>query len=167
MEQQLTFGLAEPAMEMVQLAESMLRDHHWMSKRVNELRVDLGDAGQGMGASGDENSGIRAQYMNSDKVGNEVVRRDRSHRQLKEMSWKVDLFYAGVKKVEEDLMAAVNKDRELTVLDMLVNGDSVTAIAVVIKKSRRHTQDLKALLIRKVAWAMHEIRDGGAGQSAA
>lgn len=146
---QLTFTQVEPAMEMVQLAEEMLKDYRWMPQEIARLRDELSDAGIGMtGASADENSGIRAQYKNSDKVGNEVVRRDRRWKRLQEMERKGKLFEAA--------METIGDLKHQTMLDYLLDGTTITDIARKMGKSRTWAHREKDKIVRKLAWAMFE-----------
>lgn len=148
MNMQLTFVQVEPAMEMVQMAEDMLKNYGWMSKEVERLTVELRSAGEGMGASDDPNANIRAQGTNSDKTGNEVVRRDRSWKRLEKMRKKVGLFEAA--------METISDEQELTMLDYLLDGETVTKIACRLEVSRQRAHEVKRKLVRKLAWAMYD-----------
>jgi hypothetical protein len=102
MAQQLTFVDVEPAMEMVQLAEEMLKNYCWMINEVVRLKECLQDAGEGTVASyGDPNAGIRAMYKNSDKTGREVARRDRKWQRYEQMKKKIELFDAAMETITD------------------------------------------------------------------
>jgi hypothetical protein len=129
-QQQLTFVDVEPAMEMVQMAEEMLKNYGWMIKEVVRLKECLQDAGEGTVASyGDSNAGIRAQYKNRDKTGSEVTRRDRKWQRYEQMKKKISLLDAA--------MATIIDDQELLVLDLLIEGKTMLMVAAVMEVSRQ------------------------------
>lgn len=144
---QMSFTDVEPAMEMVQLADYMLKNYNWMVKEVERLSSVLADAGEGAVGATDVNSGIRAQYKNSDKVGGEVVRRDRKWQRLMEMQEKVTKF--------ERAMETIDDLRDKTMMEYMLEGKTVTLIAdAVLEISRRQAQEVKRRLVRKLAWGM-------------
>ncbi|WP_157729541.1 hypothetical protein [Tumebacillus algifaecis] len=146
---QLSFVQVEPAMEMVQLAEKMLKDYARMKKQIKILRGDLASIGDGVvGAAGDVNSSIRAQYKNSDKVGGEAVRRDKKRHRLALMERNCAQFEAA--------MAAVTDWQQDTMLEWLLDGETVTKIAYRLDLSRRQATSIKRNLVDKLAWAMQD-----------
>lgn len=146
---QLTFTQVEPAMKMVQLAEEMLKDYRWMPDEIKRVRADLEKDVDGFnGASDDDNAGIRAQYKNSDKVGNLVAKRERRWNRLQEMERKVMMF--------EHAVGTITDVKHATMLDYLLDGTAITHVAGKMKKSRTWAHREKDKLVRKLAWAMYE-----------
>lgn len=102
--------------------ERALKDYHWMIKEVERLRKLLGQAGESLCQQyGIESALPKPQGSNTDKVFNEVARRERSWRHLERLLRKVAFI--------ESRIHLITDDKERTVLHCMLDGMSNVSIA--------------------------------------
>jgi hypothetical protein len=145
---QLAFTDLQPAIELVQRTEEELRDYHFMVREIERIKSYLEDAGEGMiGQYGIDASLPRAIGVNGDKTQSEVIRRERKWRRLQRLQDTVDRI--------ERAMATITDDKELAVLEGLMDGEKNNFIARHIGVSRQRYYEIKRIVITKMAWAMY------------
>ncbi|PKG30864.1 helix-turn-helix transcriptional regulator [Cytobacillus horneckiae] len=102
--------------------KSILKDYHWMMNSIMILRDSMKDAGEGLTAQyGDESSMPKAQGTTSDPVYKETVRRMKRYKKIAQYEDKV--------KFIQNLIPAIDNDREGEVLHWLLEGKSYRWIA--------------------------------------
>lgn len=122
--------------------ESALRDYNWMVKEIDRLRKELKTVNSsltpvyGIEASLPKGSGT------SDKVGNEVLNRDRKQKTIKKFEEKVQFIH--------DNSDCITDDRELTVLNCMLDGMSIVAISQHMGFSERKVYTIKDDIVRKM-----------------
>lgn len=146
---QCLFADLEPAYEALQVAEETIRSYTWLLVKVAEMENLMDDAGEGVvGNYGDPNAGIRAQYKNSDKTLAEVARRSREWARLERMRFKIS--------VVESFVSSLTSERERLLLEDLMDGKKVKDAAANIGVSNTRAHEIKARLIRQLAWSLSQ-----------
>lgn len=122
--------------------ENALRDYSWMLKEISRLQDELNITNAKMTAT----YGIEATLPKgdgiSDPTGREVVNRDRKNKTLKKFISKVDFI--------DRYSSVINDDRELTVLNCLLDGMSIVAISQHMSFSERRVYSIKDEIVKKM-----------------
>lgn len=124
---------------------AMLRDYHWMINEIKRQRQMLEDAG---GASMTAQYGVEAslpkpQHVNSDPVAKEVVRRNKKQKWIEKLEEKVSFI--------QKHMTCITNERELAVLECLLDGMSMIAITRHMQMSRRNIYEIRNAIVDKIA----------------
>lgn len=121
--------------------EQTLRDYHWMIREIERLRELLGDAGERVVRSYELLDMPKPQSGRSDPVALEVSRRERHWKKLRTYEQKI--MYV------QERLDIIQDERERTVLDCMLDGMSMRAIAHHMGLSRRHVQNLKDSIVEQ------------------
>lgn len=119
--------------------EQTLRDYHWMIREIERLRELLGDAGERVVRSYELLDMPKPQSGRSDPVALEVSRRERHWKKLRTYEQKI--MYV------QERLDIIQDERERTVLDCMLDGMSMRAIANHMGLSRRHVMNLKDRIV--------------------
>ncbi|WP_181350495.1 LuxR C-terminal-related transcriptional regulator [Thalassobacillus sp. CUG 92003] len=124
--------------------EAALRDYNWMINEIKRQRELLEDAGTNLVAqSGVEATLPKPQGETSDPVAREVVRRDKKHGWVSRLEKKVSYI--------QQRMPIIQNEREVAVLECLLDGMSMTAVSNHMGLSRRHVYTLKDSIVEKIS----------------
>jgi len=121
--------------------EQILRDYHWMIREIERLRNLLGDAGERVVRNYETLDMPKPQGGKTDPVAIEAARRERSWKKLRTYEQKV-MFV-------QERIDIIQDERERTVLDCMLDGMSMRAIANHMGLSRRHVQNLKDNIVEQ------------------
>ena len=122
--------------------ENALRDYHWMKKEIARLGKELTTAGGKLSAQYGIEASLPKASGNGDKIGQEVINRERQ--------WKtLDKLRAKVKYIDENADKIVDV-REMTVLNCLLSGLSIVSISQHMGLSERKIYMLKDDVVRKM-----------------
>lgn len=148
-EEQFAFTDLEPAKEWVQLVEKDLKSYHWKKKEVERLKLELSHIGTNMVAqSGIESSLPKPTGINSNPVHYEVQRRERLWKTLNRHAPTVDRV--------ERAMKSIIDEKELTILELILEGKQSNEIAKRLGISRQTFYEIKNKVIKTLAWAIHD-----------
>lgn len=114
--------------------EQTLRDYHWMIREIERLRELLGDAGERVVRNYELLDMPKPQGGRSDPVALEASRRERHWKKLRAYERKV--MYV------QERLDIIQDERERTVLDCMLDGMSMRAIAHHMGLSRRHVRNM-------------------------
>lgn len=122
--------------------ESALRNYHWLVKEVARLRHELShiDPCMSSNTGGGDPSGRTGRIANP--TLNEVLRREHKLETLRKFESKIDF-------VEKHSICITN-DRELTVLNCLLDGMNINSISRHMGYSKRTIYAIKEEIIRKM-----------------
>ena len=121
--------------------EQILRDYHWMIREIERLRELLDDVGKHLSRNYEEMDMPKSKGNRSDPVALEVSRRERHWKKLRSYEQKV-MFV-------QERLDIIQDERERTVLDCMLDGMSMRAIAHHMGLSRRHVQNLKDSIVEQ------------------
>jgi hypothetical protein len=121
--------------------EQTLRDYHWMIREIERLRELLGDAGERIVQNFEVLGMPKAKGGRSDPVALEASRRERHWKKLRAYERKV--MYV------QERLDIIQDERERTVLDCMLDGMSMRAIAHHMGLSRRHIQNMKDSIVEQ------------------
>ena len=120
--------------------ENALRNYHWLVKEVARLRQDLSIVG---GTSSNKGgSGGRSTGGPSNPTLNEVIRREQKQETLEKFQSKIDYV--------EKYMIVVTNDREITVLNCLLDGMNINNISRHMGYSKRTIYSIKESIIERI-----------------
>lgn len=122
--------------------ENALKDYHWMVKEIQRLKEELNTSNAKVTASYGVEASLPKGSGTSDPTGNEVLQRDRRYRTLKRFEDKV-IFV-------EVYSSCIQSDRELTVLNCMLDGMSFVAISQHMGFSERKVYSIKDDIVRKI-----------------
>lgn len=123
-----------------EIIENILKDYHWMLKSIKKMRESLNDTGESITARyGIEASMPKQKGKTGDPVFGEVVRRSKYHKRIEEYEEKV--------KMIQDRIYLVTDDREVEVLNWLLEGKSYSWIARHMGLSERHIRRIKDSIV--------------------
>lgn len=122
--------------------ENALRDYSWMLKEITRLQDELNMTNAKMTATYGVEATLPKGGGISDPTGREVVNRDRKNRTLKKFISKVDFI--------DKHSVVINDDRELTVLNCLLDGMSIVSISQHMSFSERKVYSIKDDIVRKL-----------------
>ncbi|WP_038246235.1 helix-turn-helix domain-containing protein [Virgibacillus salexigens] len=121
-----------------------LRDYKWMINEIKRQREFLKDAGTNLVAqSGIESAMPKAQGGTSDPVAREVVRRDKKYTWINRLERKVTYI--------QERIPAISNERELVVLECLLDGMSMRAISNHMGLSERHIFRIRDAIVSQMA----------------
>lgn len=122
--------------------ENALRDYHWMLKEIERLKEELKSVNSNVTPVYGIESSMPKGSGTSDKVGNEVVNRDRKQKTIQKFGAKVQFIH--------DNSDCITDDRELTVLNCMLDGMSIVAISQHMGFSERKVYTIKDDVVRKM-----------------
>ncbi|MFP7288008.1 DNA-binding response regulator [Shouchella clausii] len=132
--------------------EQALRDYHWMPKEVDRIQSTLNEVDTSVTATyGVEASLPKPKGQTSDKVGNEVVRRDKQHRYLIKIKNKM--------RAVEQMIDHIEDDRDKAVLFCLLDGMSQTQISLHLGLSESRVSKIKNKLVEQIYEGLKEITE--------
>jgi len=124
-----------------QEVEQILKDYHWMVREINRLLSLLGDAGERIVINYEGLDMPKPKGLRSDPVAFEAIRREKDHRKLKRYMEKV--------KFVQDRLDWIQDERERTILDCMLDGMTVSAIANHMGCTRKTVRTVRESIIRK------------------
>ena len=128
--------------------EQALKDYHWMLNEIARQRSMIKINGGNLTAQyGIEATMPTPQGGNSDPVYREVERREKKSKWVQRLEYKV-MFV-------QDRTAIITDEREVAVLECLLDGLSITAISKHMGLSRRHVQRIKESVVCKMSQMSH------------
>jgi hypothetical protein len=152
---QLAFTDLEPAIEIVQKTEEDLRSYHWMGKEIERLSKSLDKAIQSFGPSsrltafyGDDAAMIKGQGMKLSTMSISEERYERQWQRLEKLKDKVHKINQAAEQIVDD--------KERTVLECILDGERMNMIARHVGISRQYLNEIKRLLVKKIAWVLYE-----------
>ncbi|MCK6203941.1 DNA-binding response regulator [Bacillus infantis] len=122
--------------------ENALRDYHWMIKEIMRLKEELNTSNASVTAAYGIEASMPKGSGTSDPTGREVIQRDRRHKTLKKFEEKV--------KFIEQNSSCINDDRELTVLNCMLDGLNIVSISQHMGFSERKVYGLKDEIVKKM-----------------
>lgn len=126
-------------MKTNQEIESALRNYHWLIKEVVRLKYDLGMIGNPSANKGEIGPKMGRPF---NPTLNEVVRREHKQETLAKFESKINY-------VERNTEIITN-DRELTVLNCLLDGMNINNISRHMGYSKRTIYSIKESIIEKI-----------------
>lgn len=120
--------------------ENALRNYHWLVKEVARLKRELGDIGNPL-ANKSEGPGAKTGRPFNPTL-NEVIRREHKQETLEKFESKIEY-------VERNTVVVTN-DRELTVLNCLLDGMNINNISRHMGYSKRTIYSIKESIIEKM-----------------
>lgn len=122
--------------------ENALRDYHWMKKEIERLGKELATAGGKLSAQYGIEASLPKASGNGDKIGQEVINRERQWKALDKLKYKVNWIDKNADKITDI--------REVTVLNCLLSGLSIVSISQHMGLSERKIYMLKDDVVRKM-----------------
>jgi DNA-directed RNA polymerase specialized sigma subunit len=124
--------------------EETLKDYHWMINSIKIIRESMEDAGEGLTAQyGDESGQPKPQGgTQSDPVYQEVRRREKRWESVYKFEKKV--------KVIQEAINAISDDKEIEILNLILDGKSLRWIAKRINKSPSHVKRIKDSIVNQI-----------------
>lgn len=122
--------------------ENALRDYNWMVKEIQRLREELGIVNVSMTAKYGIESTLPKGNGTSNPVENEVISRERKQKTLNKFEKKV--------KFIEEHSVCIDDDRELTVLNCMLDGMSIVSISQHMGFSERKVYSIKDEIVNKM-----------------
>ncbi|PYI52541.1 hypothetical protein [Paenibacillus flagellatus] len=130
--------------EHMELVEEDLKDFPWMQREIERLRGLLDHVGAGLtGVYGLDGAMPKGKGRHADHVNREAQKREKHRDRLKELEAKVTRI--------ENAAERVRDDRQRTVLECIMEGQRMNAIARHIGVSRQRLYELKHELVRFLA----------------
>lgn len=126
-------------MKTNQEIESALRNYHWLIKEVVRLKYDLGMIGNPSANKGEIGPKMGRPF---NPTLNEVIRREHKQETLEKFESKINY-------VERNTEIITN-DRELTVLNCLLDGMNINNISRHMGYSKRTIYSIKESIIEKI-----------------
>jgi hypothetical protein len=152
---QLAFTDLEPAIEIVQKTEEDLHSYHWMFREIERLKKELNDAIKTLGPSsrltaiyGDEAGMPQGQGLKLSTMSISEQRFDRQWRRLKKLEQKVEKINQASDQITDD--------KERTVLECILDGIRMNMVARHVGISRQRLNEIKRLIVKKMAWVLYE-----------
>lgn len=131
-----------------EIIENILKDYHWMLKSIKKMRESLNDAGESITARyGIEASMPKQKGKTGDPVFGEVVRRNKYHKRIEEYEEKV--------KMIQERIHLITDNREVEVLNWLLEGKSYRWIAGHMGLSETHIRRIKDSIAEKMSQKAH------------
>lgn len=120
---------------------NIILDYHWIVKEMNRLQLQLNNV-ESVGVAVYSDEPKAAQSEPSRRVEKEVVRREIKHGRLSKFKWKVDFIHSRIH--------LVTGDKEQAVLDCLLDGMSLNAIALHLGIHRKTVQGIRNEIISSI-----------------
>jgi DNA-binding CsgD family transcriptional regulator len=151
---QLAFFDLEPAMEIVQKVEEDLKDYHWMIREINRLEDSIWRKEQLQGSSG---SSLTAQYgleATMPKAQGARLLTDLEVEEIEKMVKRKQKLEDRVYRIQQ-ASTKITDEKERTVLDCMLDGMRMKAIARHVGISRTRLNEIKRDLVPKLAWELY------------
>lgn len=151
---QLALFDLEPAIEIVQRVEEELKDYHWMVKEIERLEDYLNKvqyvpynsnrlvAGYGIEASMPKPQGKKPASLS---ISEELF--DKKYKRLEKLRGKVLKINTALYNITDE--------KERTVLECILDGMQMKAIAIHVGISRTRLNEIKRILVKKLAWEIY------------
>ncbi|MDY7044416.1 DNA-binding response regulator [Virgibacillus sp. M23] len=124
--------------------KNALKDYSWMVKEIKRQRKILEDAGTSLVAqSGIESAMPKPEGNTSDPVAREVIRRDKKYTWINRLEKKVSFI--------QERIPVITDERELAVLECLLDGMSVRAISNHMGLTTRHIQRIRNSIVSRMS----------------
>lgn len=123
--------------------EQAIKNYHWMVAEVKRLNEELESVNSKMTAQYGTESSMPKGGGITDSVANEVCKRERCQRSLSKFKKKVEFVDKSALTIEDDM--------ELTVLNCLMDGLSISQIAHHMRLSERKIYGIKDDLVKQMA----------------
>ncbi|MBR7798346.1 MAG: DNA-binding response regulator [Bacillota bacterium] len=124
--------------------KNALKDYNWMVKEIKRQRKILEDAGTSLVAqSGIESAMPKPEENTSDPVAREVIRRDKKYTWINRLEKKVSFI--------QERIPVITDERELAVLECLLDGMSVRAISNHMGLTTRHIQRIRNRIVSRMS----------------
>lgn len=120
--------------------ENALRDYHWMSREISRLREELNIVNTSVTAAYGLQASMPKGNETSDSTAREVIQRDRRHRTLKKFEKKVRFI--------EEHSVYVKDDREIAVLNCMLDGMNIVSISQHMGFSERRIYSIKDDIVK-------------------
>ncbi|WP_422122916.1 hypothetical protein DHX103_14385 [Planococcus sp. X10-3] len=117
---------------------NIIQDYHWIIKEINRLQLQLNQV-ETVGVAVYTDEPKAAQSEPSRRVEKEVVRREINHRRLQKYRLRV--------KYLQCRMHFIKGDKEQAVLDCLLDGMSLNAIALHLSIHRKTVRGIRNSII--------------------
>ncbi|MFP7199704.1 LuxR C-terminal-related transcriptional regulator [Lysinibacillus halotolerans] len=121
--------------------DAMVTDYHWMLNAVKDIRAEL-EIGAKTAQYGLEASLPKGQGNSSDPIAIEVARRAKKNKRLKEYEMRLWEVQQRIEKVKGE--------REIQVLDWLLDGKSMRWIGKATGLSHTQIQNIKENIIQQM-----------------
>lgn len=152
-EGQVAFLDLDPAMEIVQKTEEDLRDYSFVVKEIERIEESLDKAIRKLGGPatklvavyGDEAGMPKGQGTKS------TVAEERYERQFQ----RVQKLKEKVKRINHAAEQIVD-EKERTVLECILDGERMNVVARHVGVSRQRLNEIKRLIVKKMAWVLYE-----------
>jgi hypothetical protein len=152
---QVLFSDLEPALEIVQKTEEDLRSYHWMIKEIDRLKKEIQRAIQinVHGSSLVAQYGVEATLPRGKglKLSTMSISEEKYERQLKRVAALEDK----VRKINQAILQ-IEDEKERTVAECILDGERMNIIARHIGISRTRLNEIKRLIVKKMAWVLYE-----------
>ncbi|MED3574511.1 DNA-binding response regulator [Cytobacillus praedii] len=122
--------------------ENALRDYHWMVKEIARLKDELNNTNSSVTAKYGIEATLPKGNGTSDSTPREVIQRDRRHKTLRKFESKVVFI--------DDYSTYVEDDREIAVLNCLLDGMSIVSISQHLGFSERKVYSIKDDIVRSM-----------------
>jgi cystathionine beta-lyase family protein involved in aluminum resistance len=119
--------------------ETALRNYHWLVKEVARLKYDLGLVGNPLSNKGEIGPKTGRPF---NPTLNEVIRREQKQETLEKFEDKIHYV--------ERNTGGITNDRELTVLNCLLDGMNINNISRHMGYSKRTIYSIKESIIEKI-----------------
>lgn len=120
---------------------NLILDYHWIVKEINRLQLQLNSV-ESVGVAVYSDEPKAAQSEPSRRVEKEVVRRDIKNTRLTKFKRRVEFIHSRIHLVEGD--------KEQAVLDCLLDGMSINAIALHLGIHRKTVQAIRNDIINSI-----------------
>jgi DNA-binding NarL/FixJ family response regulator len=133
--------------------ENAIRDYHWMNKEIIRLKEELSTTNSSLTAGYGIESTMPKGNIPSNSLEREVVQRDRRHKTLNKFQDKVSFI--------EKHTDCIKEDRELTVLNCLLDGMSIVGISQHMGFSERKVYGIKDDIVNKMLESARNAENAG------
>ncbi|WP_010094163.1 helix-turn-helix domain-containing protein [Ornithinibacillus scapharcae] len=141
-------AVAEKLYSDIEIIE-ILSNYHWMIKEVKRIDYLLDNTDQSLTAQyGIEATMPKPKGLTSDAMTNEIIRRDKKLNRKVRMLRKIEFV--------QNSLHLITDEREKVVLDCLLDGMSINAIANHMGLSRRHIHRLRDSIVCKMSHMSHK-----------
>jgi|GEM_PF-3383114 len=119
----------------------ILSDYNWIVKEANRIKLQLSQFETvGVASYSDEPKGGNGV---SDRIGGEVIRREKNHKRLKGYLSKIEFI--------EHRSDNIVDEKEKAVLDCILDGLGINAIAIHLNMSRRMIHKIRDNIVDRLS----------------
>lgn len=133
--------------------EEAIRNYHWMNKEIIRLREELNTTNSSLTAGYGIESTMPKGNIPSNSLEREVVQRDRRYKTLDKFQRKTSFI--------EKHSCCIKDDRELTVLNCLLDGMSVVGISQHLGFSERKVYSIKDDIVKNMLGSAKNADNAG------